>query len=66
MSWTPERLKALRKHVGMTQAQMGEYLGYSKHGAQVRISELERGQKRVSGAVSRLLDMLAQQHDFKE
>ena len=65
MRWTPERIKALRKHLGMTQAQMGENVGYSKRGAQVRISDLERGETRVSGAVSRVLDLLAEQHNFE-
>ncbi len=66
MNWTPERIKALRKHLGMNQAQMGENLGYSERGAQVRVSDLERGEARVSGAVSRVLDLLAQQHNFKD
>lgn len=64
MTWTPERIKALRKHAKMTQAELGEYLGYGKAGAQVRISELERGERGISGPVGRLFDMLAEKTSF--
>jgi len=57
-NWTPDKIKHLRKSAGMTQQELGDYLGYGT-GAQVRISELEHGEKSVSGPVSRLLDMLA-------
>ena len=64
MEWTPEHIKELRKHVGWTQAQLGDYLGYGT-GATVRISELENGKKSVSGPVGRLLDMLAEKHEYE-
>lgn len=63
MEWTPERVKALRSHVGWNQAQLGEYLGYGE-GGRVRVSELENSTRGVSGPVGRLLDMLAEKHSF--
>lgn len=56
--WTPDRIRALRKRLGMTQEAFAEEMGYSS--AQ-RVAELEteaewgRG---ASGPVSRLLDHL--------
>lgn len=66
MSWTPEQIKALREFLDMTQAELGEQLGYGKQGAQVRVSELERGKRGVSGPVGRHLDMLATKYDFDD
>ena len=63
MTWTPKHLKALRRHVGMTQAELAEYLGYG-NGGQVRVSDMERGEMGISGPVGRLLDLLAERHNF--
>ena len=64
MEWTPERIRALRKHVGMTQPELAQYLGYGE-GGQVRVSDMERGVQGASGPVGRLLDLLAEKHEFK-
>lgn len=66
MDWTPKQIQGLREHLGWTQTEMGRYLGYAESGAQVRISELERGVRRVSGAVERLLALLADEHHFRD
>ena len=65
MEWTPEQIKQLRRHLGMTQEEFGVHLGYGEAGSQVRASELERGVQRASGPLVRLLDLLAEKHDFE-
>ena len=60
MDWTPERVRALRKRLGLTQAEMARELGYSGN---TRIAELETDAdwgRAVSGPVGRLLDHLDQ------
>ena len=59
MEWNPENIRVLRLRLGMTQHELGGYLGYGQ--PQVRVSELERGVRRPNGAAQRLLDMLEQQ-----
>ena len=63
MKWTPENIRSLRKRLGMTQQELGDFLGYSQ--PQIRISELERGERNPSGAVQRLLDMLAEKYEYE-
>ena len=63
MEWTSAQIKALREHLEWTQTQLGEELGYGAPKA--RVSELERDVRRASGPVRRLLDRLAEEHDFK-
>ena len=56
--WTPDRIRALRKRLGMTQEAFARELGYS--GGR-RVAELETTAewgKGASGPVSRLLDHL--------
>lgn len=58
MEWTPERIRALRKRLGLTQKQMATELGYS--GGR-RVAELETDAEwgsSASGPVSKLLDHL--------
>ena len=64
MEWTPEKVKDLRQHVGWTQPELAEYLGYGEAGAAVRVSELENGKRGISGPVGRLLDMLSEKHNY--
>jgi len=51
----PQEIKNIRKQAGLTQAQLAEYLGL---GSQSRISEYERGKRRPSKSVVKLLLML--------
>jgi transcriptional regulator with XRE-family HTH domain len=53
MEWTPERIKALRKRLGLDQAEFADLLGY---GASQRVSELEKGKRGATGPTARLLD----------
>ena len=64
MEWTPENIRFLRKRLGMTQQELGDFLGYSQ--PQIRVSELERGARNPGRAVQRLLDMLEKQADANE
>ena len=65
MEWSAEHVKAFRKQLGKTQSEFAAMLGYSEKGAQVRVSEIERGKIGVSGPLSRLLDCLAEKHKYK-
>ena len=51
-TYTPERLKQLRKSLGMTAQQFGIIVGYASSGAKVRISELEHGRQGIPQTVS--------------
>ena len=53
--WTPTRVRALRKRLGLNQTAMAEAMGY---GSQSRVSELEQGHVEVSGPTARVLDFL--------
>ena len=59
--WTPARIRALRKHMGISQSEMAARLGYSR---QQTVSELEHGAYPPSPRVGIILDMLAAQHGF--
>lgn len=61
--WPKERIRAFRKHMEMKQADFGLWLGYGA-GAQVKVSQLERGTGGVSGPMARLLDVLAEREGF--
>ena len=57
--WTPERIRALRNKLGLTQAELAERLGLPTYGGSApRVADLESGRRRPSGPVVRLLDML--------
>ena len=53
--WTPERIVALRKRLGLTQAEMAESLGYDLARS---VSDLENDRRKPSGAVCVLLDLM--------
>ena len=65
MEWSNDAVKAFREYLGKTQAEFAEMLGYSEKGAQVRVSEIERGKIGVSGPLGKLLDCLAEKHKYK-
>lgn len=50
--WTPERIRALRKSLGYTQAQMATALGLSRIAS---VSDLEKGKAEVNAPTTRLL-----------
>lgn len=51
-TYTPERLKQVRKSLNMSAQQFGIAVGYASSGAKVRISELEHGRQAIPQAVS--------------
>ncbi|NLE08640.1 MAG: helix-turn-helix domain-containing protein [Dehalococcoidales bacterium] len=59
-SWDDKKIKALRKHLGLTQQEMAGQLGTR----QQTISEWELGLYRPRGASSTLLSMVADRSGF--
>ena len=58
--WDAESIRALRKHMGLTQQQMSEELGTR----QQTISEWETGMYRPRGGINRLLTLVAERAGF--
>ena len=58
--WDAESVRALRKHMGMTQQQMSDELGTR----QQTISEWETGMYRPRGGMNRLLTLVAERAGF--
>lgn len=58
--WDAESVRALRKHLGMTQQQMSGELGTR----QQTISEWETGMYRPRGGMNRLLTLVAERAGF--
>ena len=58
--WDAESVRALRKHLGMTQQQMSDELGTR----QQTISEWETGMYRPRGGMNRLLTLVAEGAGF--
>jgi len=60
--WPPDKIKELRKTLGMTQAEMGQEIwDASEATAQKNLSNLETGKYEPSAAVRRHLQRLRQQ-----
>ena len=59
--WDKQRVKALRKHLSLTQDQMARELGTR----QQTISEWERGLYRPRGASKTVLSIVAERADFQ-
>ena len=59
--WDDERLRALRRYLGLTQQQFAAELGVR----QQTVSEWETGSYRPRGASSRLLGIVAERADFR-
>jgi len=59
--WSSKSVRALRKHMGMTQQQMAEELGTR----QQTISEWETGMYRPRGGMNRLLTLVAERAGFE-
>jgi DNA-binding transcriptional regulator YiaG len=60
-NWDAARIRALRKHMKLTQVGMAEQLGTR----QQTISEWEQGQYEPRGASARLLSIVADRSNFK-
>jgi len=60
--WPPDKIKKLRRRLGMTQAEMGQEIwDASEATAQKNLSNLERGEHEPTAAVRRHLQRLRQQ-----
>src|SRR5437763_14030390 len=60
VAWNADRVRALRRHLGLTQVKLAEELGTR----QATISEWEHGLYRPRGASARILGLLAQRAGF--
>ncbi|MCX6004476.1 MAG: helix-turn-helix domain-containing protein [Chloroflexi bacterium] len=60
-NWNALHIKALRKHMKLTQVEMAEQLGTR----QQTISEWEQGQYEPRGASAKLLSIIADRSNFK-
>jgi DNA-binding transcriptional regulator YiaG len=58
--WDAQRVKALRRHLALTQAELAEELGTR----QATISEWENGLYRPRGASARMLTVVAERAGF--
>jgi len=58
--WNSERIRALRRHLGLTQRQMADMLGKHQQG----ISEWERGISKPQGTSTMLLRIIAERANF--
>lgn len=59
--WNKESVRALRKHLSLTQGQMAKELGTR----QQTISEWERGMYKPRGVSNTVLDIVAERTDFQ-
>ncbi len=59
--WDRERVRALRRHLGLTQSELASQLGTR----QQTISEWEQGMYRPRGASATLLSIVAERARFK-
>ena len=60
IEWNADTIKALRRHMGLTQRQMSEELGTR----QQTISEWETGMYKPRGATTTLLNIIAERASF--
>lgn len=60
-TWEPSSVRALRRHLGLSQTDMAEELGVR----QQTVSEWETGLYRPRGASARLLAIIAEGADFE-
>ncbi len=56
MDWTPTTLRAFREHLGKSQADFADLLGFSRYQS---VSNLEAGRREITDTVKRLLDYMA-------
>ncbi len=60
-TWDKERVRALRKHLELTQVKLADELGIR----QQTISDWEKGIYQPRGASTTLLNIIAERSDFK-
>ncbi|MFQ5826698.1 MAG: helix-turn-helix domain-containing protein [Dehalococcoidia bacterium] len=60
VEWDPERVRSLRRHLGLTQEELAQDLGTR----QQTISEWETGMYRPRGTSATLLSIIAERADF--
>ena len=60
-NWDAERIRELRRHMGMTQQEMSDELGIR----QQTVSDWELGYHRPRGGMARLLTIVAERADFE-
>ena len=60
-TWNKEKIRALRKHLGVTQVKLAHELGIR----QQTISDWEKGIYQPRGASATLLTIIAERSDFK-
>ena len=61
LQWDGERVRTLRRHLGLTQRELADQLGTR----QQTISEWEKGMYKPRGASSTLLSIVAERAKFK-
>ncbi len=57
-AWTPERFRALRKRLRLSQTEMANRLGSSRYQT---VSDIERGQQAITATTALVLAMLEHQ-----
>jgi len=57
MEWTPERIKAMRDRLGLSQPAFAEALGFTRAAS---VSDLETGRSAATGPTARILDAIAE------
>lgn len=60
-AWDRRNIRALRRHLGLSQAQLGRELGVR----QATVSEWETGLYRPRGASARVLSLIAERAQFR-
>ena len=61
LQWDSERIRSLRRHLGLTQSELADRLGTR----QQTISEWEKGMYKPRGASSTLLSIVAERAKFE-
>ncbi len=63
MDWTAERTRALREHMGLSQTDFAERLGFARYQT---VSEIETGRRDVTATIGKLLDYMAREVGFEQ
>ncbi len=56
MDWTPSTLRTFREHLGLSQTDFADRLGFARYQS---VSNLEAGRREITDTVKRLLDFMA-------
>ena len=63
MAWTAERTRALREHMGLSQTEFADRLGFARYQT---VSEIETGRRDVTATIGKLLDYIAREAGFEQ